>query len=97
MGSDPRGYLPSQLRLRRGSANTVPFDEIHAGFGSGFRFAAEAFASLVAERDFDAMERAAAASLDIAATLEALAQSARLGRPVEVADAAVPAASPAGD
>ena len=96
-GSDPRGYLPSQLRLRRGSANTVPFDEIHAGVGSGFRFAAEAFASLVAERDFDAMEHAAAASLDIAATLEALAQSARLGRPVEVADAAVPAASPAGD
>ena len=95
-GADPRGYLPSQLRVRRGTAHTMAFEQIESAVGSGFRFAAEAFARLVAERDVDAMERAAAASLDIAATLEAVAQSARLGRPVDVADATVLAASPAG-
>ena len=55
---------------------------------SGFRFAAEAFARLVAQRDFAATQRAAAASLDIAATLEALARSAREGRPVDLPSAA---------
>jgi predicted dehydrogenase len=84
-GADPRGYLPSQLRVRRGTANTVPFEEIRSGSGSGFRFAAEAFAKLVREGDVAAAERAAQASLDIAATLEALAESARSGRPVDVA------------
>ena len=83
-GSHPHGYLPSQLRLRRGIANTVPFEEITAASGSGFRFAAEAFALKVAARDFAAIERAAQASLDIAATLEALAHSARLGQAVAV-------------
>ena len=55
---------------------------IHSPTGSGFRFAAEAFARKVAEQDFAAMNRAAQASLDIAATLEALALSARQGRVV---------------
>ena len=50
-----------------------------------FRFAAEAFARVVADRDFAAIERAAQASLDNAATLEALARSARLGQSVDVA------------
>lgn len=80
----PWGYLPSQLRVRRGIANSIPFEDIRAASGSGFRFAAEAFAKVVAEQDFDAIERAAAASLDIAATLEAIARSAREGRPVAV-------------
>jgi predicted dehydrogenase len=83
-GGDARGYLPSQLRLRRGTANHTPFEEIHSGVGSGFRFAAEAFAKVVAEQDFAAIGRAAAASLDNAATLEALARSARLGQAVDV-------------
>jgi predicted dehydrogenase len=78
------GYLPSQLRVRRGIANTIPFEDIECGSGSGFRFAAEAFARVVAERDFAAIGRAAAASLDIAITLEALARSARLGHAVDV-------------
>ena len=82
---NPYGYLPSQMRLRRGTANNIPFEVIESGGGSGFRFAAEVFARLVAARDFDAMGRAAEASLDNAATLEALAQSAKLGRPVDVA------------
>ncbi len=80
----PWGYLPSQLRLRRGIANSIPFEEIRSPSGSGFRFCAEAFAKVVAEQDFDAIARAAAASLDIAATLEAIARSAREGRAVAV-------------
>ena len=83
-GGHPHGHLRSQLRLRRGIANTVPFEEITAASGSGFRFAAEAFAQKVATQDFAAIERAAKASLDIAATLEALARSARLGQAVAV-------------
>jgi predicted dehydrogenase len=74
---DARGYLPSQLRVRRGTANTVAFDDILTGTGSGFRFAAEAFARVVANGDQSAIDRAAAASIDIAATLQALALSAR--------------------
>jgi predicted dehydrogenase len=84
-GGHPFGYLPSQLRLRRGTANSVPFEDIRSPTGSGFRFAAEAFAKVVAEGDHAAIGRAAEASLDIAATLEALARSARLGQPVPVA------------
>jgi predicted dehydrogenase len=78
------GHLPSKLRVRRGIANTVPFEEIRSPCGSGFRFAAEAFANVVAARDFEAIELAAEASLDNAATLEALAASARQRREVEV-------------
>ena len=84
-GSDPRGYLPSQMRLRRGTANTVAFEDVRSSVGSGFRFAAEAFAAAIARDDRGGIERAAQASLDIAATLEALAQSARTGRPADVA------------
>ncbi len=80
----PLGFQPSQLRLRRGTAFGAPFEDIRSGVGSGFRFAAEAFARLVAERDAAAMDRAAQASLDIAATLEAMARSARSGLVVEV-------------
>jgi predicted dehydrogenase len=81
----PWGYQPSQMRVRRGVANVVPFEPVESGTGSGFRFAAEAFAKVVAEHDHAAIDRAAEASLDIAATLEALARSARLGHEVDVA------------
>jgi predicted dehydrogenase len=83
-GGHPWGYLPSQLRVRRGTANSIPFEDIRSATGSGFRFSAEAFAKVVAGQDFAAIERAAAASLDIAATLEAVARSAREGRAVEI-------------
>ena len=75
----PWGYLPSEMRVRRGPVNARAFETVHSGVGSGFRFAAEAFAKVVAEQDIAAMARAAEASLDIAATLEAIARSARLG------------------
>jgi predicted dehydrogenase len=78
------GYLPSQMRVRRGTGNSIPFEDISSATGSGFLFAAEAFANVVANKDFAAIERAASASLDIAATLEAIALSARTGLTVEV-------------
>jgi predicted dehydrogenase len=83
-GGHPWGYLPSQMRLRRGTANSVPFETIETGTGSGFRFAAEAFARVIAAGDHAAIERAAQASLDNAATLDALARSAKLGQAVDV-------------
>jgi predicted dehydrogenase len=84
-GSDPRGYLPSQWRVRRGTANTVAFEDLPASAtGSGFLFEAEAFAQWV-RGDWDLSGREAV-SLDTAATLEALALSARNGRVVDVAE-----------
>jgi predicted dehydrogenase len=83
-GGHAWGYLPSQLRVRRGTANSVPFENVEAGTGSGFRFAAEAFARVVAAGDHAAILRAAQASLDNAATLDALARSAKLGQAVDV-------------
>jgi predicted dehydrogenase len=74
------GYLPSQLRVRKGIANSIAFEDIHSATGSGFRFAAEAFANVVHEGDMAAIERAAAASHDIAATLDAIQTSARTGQ-----------------
>lgn len=79
-GDNPHGYLPSQMRLRRGTANNVAFETLASPSGSGFRWAAEAFAGLVARRDWAAMNAAAAVSLDNAATLEAIARSAKSGR-----------------
>jgi predicted dehydrogenase len=85
---DAYGYLPGQLRVRRGTTNNIPFDDIHAPTGSGFRFAAEAFAKMVAEDDGAAIRRYEAASIDIAATLAALRISARESREVAVEGAA---------
>lgn len=79
------GYLPSQLRVRRGVFNNIPFEDVPSGVGSGFGFAAEAFARVVIQGDRAAVERAALASLDNAATLEALASSARQGHAVTLA------------
>ena len=82
VANDPWGYLRSELRIRKGTAFSIPYEEVHSPSGSGFRFAAEAFAKVIGERDFAAIERAAAASVDIAAMLEAIAKSARSGQPV---------------
>ena len=81
---DGFGYLPSELRVRRGVANSIPFETIQHGVGSGFRFAAEAFAKVIGEGDFAAVDRAAQASLDNAATLEAIARSARTGSTADI-------------
>ena len=76
--------VASSLRIRRGVANVIPFENIHSPMGNGFRFAAEAFAKVIADKDFAAIERAAQASIDNAATLEALAKSARTGEAINV-------------
>lgn len=80
----PHGFLPSRMRLRRGVVAGAPFEEIVCPGGSGFAFAAEAFARVVRRGDRAAVAQAAKVSLDIASTLEALAASARSGRTVKV-------------
>ena len=80
----PSAQVPSSLRIRRGIANTSAFEEIHSAIGNGFAFCAEAFAKVVREGDVAAIERAAQASIDNAATLDALARSARSGKPVDL-------------
>lgn len=72
----PHGYQPSLMRVRRG-AGSGPIETVAAPTGSGFRFAAEAFARVVAAGDHAAIGRAARASIDIAAMLDAIAASAR--------------------
>ena len=83
-GSHPLGFQPSLMRVRRSGLPPLPFETVFSASGSGLRFAAEAFARVVAQRDFAAIDRAAAASLDIAATLQALARSAREGCAIDL-------------
>ena len=78
----PSDAVPSQLRIRRGIANTIPFEDIAAPNGSGFRYEAEAFAAMVRGNDAAGFEEAARFSIDIAAMLEAIAKSARSGAAV---------------
>jgi predicted dehydrogenase len=80
----PNAAVPSQLRIRRGIANTIPFEDMPSADGSGFRYEAEAFAALVRNPDPSALAGETAFSIDIAATLEAIAQSARSGEPVSL-------------
>ena len=84
VGQSPYGYLPSQMRVRRGIANTLAFEDIRSPSGSGFRFAAEAFAKVIRAQDHAAVARAAQASIDNAATLQALARSARKGAAIKL-------------
>ena len=76
----PYGYLPSQLRVRRGIPNSVAFDLVSSETGSGFLFAAESFARMIATNDTAAIEYYAQVSLDNAATLAAIIESARSGK-----------------
>jgi predicted dehydrogenase len=78
----PYGYLPSQLRVRRGIANTIAFEPVDAPTGSGFLFAAESFARMVRSNDTAAIEYYAQTSLDNAATLAAIIASARAGKAI---------------
>jgi predicted dehydrogenase len=79
---DACGYLPSQMRVRRGIPNSVPFEPVTSEAGSGFFFAAESFARMVATHDTAAIEYYAQVSLDNAATLAAIIESARSGKTV---------------
>ncbi|MFM0516918.1 MULTISPECIES: Gfo/Idh/MocA family protein [Caballeronia] len=79
---DQYGYLPSQMRVRRGIPNSVPFEPVASDVGSGFLFAAESFARMIETRDAAAIEYYAQVSLDNAATLAAIIESARSEKPV---------------
>jgi len=81
----PYGYIASGLRARHGVLGSIPFNAVSSPTGSGFRFAAEAFAKMVGTADKATFERHAAMSEDIAAMLEAIAQSARSGQSVALA------------
>lgn len=76
--------LPSQMRIRRGTAFNLPFEPVNSlcgiATGSGFRFCAEAFAHKIRTNDFAAMQVAEQYSLDNAQVLEALARSAKSGQ-----------------
>jgi predicted dehydrogenase len=84
-GGDERGYLPSRMCVRRGMAQTIPFEDVSSRAGSGLQFAAETFTRLVRGLEprtlLGDVERA---SLDIAATLDAISESARSGATVSV-------------
>lgn len=79
VGESPYGHLPSQLRVRRGTANTIEIEDLICEAESGFWFATVAFAQAVATKDFGVVNRSAQAIFENAATLEDLAHSASLG------------------
>ena len=81
-GAAAHGYFPSRMRVRDIPAATRALEDVAAPQGSGFRFAAEAFAKMIASHDQAEVDRHAALSLGIAATLEAIARSAATGLPV---------------
>jgi predicted dehydrogenase len=81
---DKFGYLPSQMRVRHGTASNLAFEPRLSGAGSGFKFAAQAFAQVIHEQNWAALALAEQASIDIAATLEAINKSARSGKSVDV-------------
>ena len=60
------------------------FEHLPATIGSGFTYEAQAFAGMVRGQDFAGFEQAARFSVDIAATLEAIARSARAGESVSL-------------
>jgi predicted dehydrogenase len=76
---DEYGYLTSQLRVRYGTANNIPFKDIVSEPGSGFLYAAKAFADMVRTQYFSAFEEHAVVSIENAATLEAIEASAKTG------------------
>lgn len=73
----PPLYGPSLLRLRQGIAFDAPFVDIPVPEGNGFRREAESFAEMLAHGADRWTGACEAESLDIAATLEAIAASAR--------------------
>jgi predicted dehydrogenase len=79
---DQHGYLPSQMRVRRGIAQSVAFEPVTSQTGSGFFYAAESFARMIRTHDTAAIAFYAQASLDNAATLAAIIDSARTGQTV---------------
>jgi D-xylose 1-dehydrogenase (NADP+, D-xylono-1,5-lactone-forming) len=76
---------PAVLHVRRGRMVTDPIETITTAEGNGFRFEADAFQQLVAHGPTAWNGATPAESINIAATLEALGQSARSGHSVTLA------------
>jgi predicted dehydrogenase len=75
---------PAWLRVKRGQTGLALPEEIEVPLADGFRLEAESFADAVrqgAERWTGATPEE---SVDVALTLEAIAESARTGQPVEL-------------
>jgi predicted dehydrogenase len=75
----PSAAVPSQLRLRRGVANSIPFEAIDSPCNSGFFYAAETFVQMITKQDQALMAHYQSMSIDIAHSLHCLAASARSG------------------
>jgi predicted dehydrogenase len=70
--------------IKRGVAPDQPFETIETTALNGFRAEAESFARLVRGTDAQWQGATPEESIDIARTLEAILQSARAGRPVDI-------------
>lgn len=76
---------PASFQLRRGVAGMTPIETIPVPEGNGFFLEAESFARLVASGDESQWTGATPQeSIDIAAMLDALIKSARLGTAVSI-------------
>ena len=73
----PEGKLP--LRVRLGTAGTLPLETVEVEGGSGFRAEAESFARMVRQGPAHWNGASEAESIDIVLTLDAIAASARSG------------------
>ena len=75
---------PAEFLLKRGAGADKEFERVETAAMNGFRAEAESFARLVRGSESGWEGPSPQESIDIALTLEAILQSARAGRPVEL-------------
>jgi predicted dehydrogenase len=80
----PHGADTLPLRLKRGAANPVPFEDFAIPAADGFRLEAEDFARMIRLGPQHWTGASEAESIDVALALEAIATSIREGRWVEL-------------
>jgi len=76
---------PPTVHVRRGRTATAEAETITCAGGNGFRYEADAFAAMLREGAGHWNGASEQESLDIAATLAAILESARAGKPVDIA------------
>jgi predicted dehydrogenase len=82
--NDTSAALPARIDLKQGVAYDTRLQAIETATASGFRAEAESFHDLVREGAAHWSRATPAESIDIAMTLDAIAQSARAGRAVDI-------------
>jgi predicted dehydrogenase len=82
--NDTSAALPARIDLKQGVAYDTRLQAIETATASGFRAEAESFHDLVREGAAHWSGATPAESIDIAMTLDAIAQSARAGRAVDI-------------